>query len=122
MDKWQKQFVSDARSALDNFHIAYITDKAIDASANNTSRYLVYTCETTPREGAGEKLVVIRHPWKAMYEVSPGQYFTPWHFIEKFGSARGLDIDQYHGGEIYALLECMRLLLGIRFPKPEDIF
>ena len=125
MEKWQKRFVSDARYALDHFTIIRYNDGAeaqfIEAEADTGSKYVMYSTPSLYPNN-GDFLVVIRQPWTAVYEQGPGLYTTPGYFVEKFRSARGINIDQYHGGDVYALLQCLSVLIGSTFPQPEELF
>lgn len=106
-----KQWVEDAKRALDNFTVVSLDNEGvrrrIEAHADTGSRYVVYAVTADRSSDGGEWLIVVRRPWAAMYEIQDTGYMTPDYFLEHWaGGMTG------HGGDTYAILECIRQLLG----------
>lgn len=120
---WKDDFLTDGADALRNFEIVgLIHDEGslygmIEAQADTGSRYMVYTMPARPVVGS-DALVVVRWPWQAVYEITPGSYVTPDYFVQRLGAPHRGSIEHHHGGDVYALLECLRRLIGITYPVP----
>jgi len=92
--------------------------RRIEAHAGTGSRYVVSVVPAVAARDGGSWLVVVRQPWVAAYEFNDSQYLTLDYMLEKLGKPGRL-LTEYHGGDVYALLKCLELLIDASFPAPE---
>ena len=110
-------WIRTAKDALANHEIIRRDDHRIEATARTGSRYVVYA---VPASDA-EMLVVVRHPWIGAYEMTIGAYCTPSYFIYKWGPLNVRDPYTLHGGDVYALLHTVSLIVPrVTYPSPEE--
>lgn len=127
MNEMVLDFVHDGEDALSNFEVVRIRHDhdtlpgMIEAQADTGSRYVVYTTPMGYPESV-DMVVTVRWPWQAVCEITPQSYVTPEYLTERLGAEhRGpVMIGHYHGGDVFALLECLRRLIGITYPSPQE--
>lgn len=120
MEKW---WIQQAREALDTFTVVRSQREGAwmmaEAFAGTGSRYQVYAVRASAWLEGGEWLLVVRHPWIAAYEKSPGSYTTVEYFWSKWGIP-GRDVRETNGGDVYAVMKACSLLVPFTFPEPEE--
>ena len=118
MEQW---WVEAAREALEKFEPQMIDGSTFSwqrmvAFADTGSRYEVATMPYAE----GQQLVAIVQPWQRVYPKFPKQMLHPEYFAEKWGKP-GCRLDQMHGGDVYALMKCMSVLIDVPIPDPEEL-
>ncbi len=120
VEQW---WVDAARRALDRFRVLDFVDddwKRITAEADTGSIYQAYAVPSRIEIDGGSWLVVVRHPWERMYEKSPGMFTTAEYFASKWGKPGVTSLDRIHGGDLYACMKTVSMLVPFTFPQPEE--
>ena len=118
-------FAQQGREALDAFRTVPDSNVAggyIHAEADTGSRYEVYAMDAQGADaGVGAKMVFVVYPrgLSGSYAVRGGK-MHPVYFLEKF-SSRGQSLRENHGGDVYAVLECIAQLTGGDYVQPEGL-
>ncbi len=69
----------------------------------------------------GYWLITLRQPHVAAYEFQQDSLIHPRYLMEKLGN-RGGDLLDYNGGDVYAILKCVHVLIGVTYPAPDELF
>lgn len=64
--------------------------------------------------------VTVVAPWQATAQVIADSHLSLDFLLARLGDGRPLN--DYNAGDLYALLSALRLLLGVTFPEPSDVW
>lgn len=120
-----ESFAEQGREALDAFRSmpdSNVSGGYIHAEADTGSRYEVYAMDAQGADAeGGAKMVFVVYPrgLSGSFAVRGGK-MHPVYFLEKF-SSRGESLRENHGGDVYAVMECIAQLTGGGYVYPENI-
>lgn len=97
------QFQEDWDAAADTFFISQQSRFRIVAEVPFVGRFIVHCYPQWP----GDNLIVVEVPWERAYTIPAGTYVSLSYLREKFGRP---DSHGAHGGEMYALANCIAIL------------